>query len=318
MSLVEIRVTQPRLSRRAQATIALKAEQQQNTHLSHHLRYHPLPSSAAPTAPTAPAPPVPGGMSFLSEIESKIHHHHPKESDAKNTGSSSAPSTAFTAPPIPAPPPPVPGTDIKSQEAHKSHMPSFLSEVESSLHRHHKEPEGEPGAVPTAPPLPASTAPPIPTGAPPLPASAPPPPSSQPIAVQSHEGTTSLPSHRPPPPSTPELSTDQAPKNAQPTIQKVPERSDTLSSKQIKGRLFSSGSSTVPASEIKADSYVLSVTNGSVSTGRGSHVLEIDDSRFNFSINASQIPAPRKFQKTKHLYPGGTGSTVPLDLSQFR
>ena len=40
MSLVEIRVTQPRLSRRAQATIALKAEQQQNTHLSHHLRYH--------------------------------------------------------------------------------------------------------------------------------------------------------------------------------------------------------------------------------------------------------------------------------------
>ena len=276
----------------------------------------PLPGSAAPTTP---APPVPSGMSFLGEIESKIHHHHPKESDKKDAVGSSAPSTAFTAPPIPAPLPPAPGTDIESQETHKSHMPSFLSEVESSLHRHHKQLDDEFSAVPTAPPLPVSTAPPIPTtGAPPLPASAPPPPSSQPIAVQSHEGATSPPFSRPPPPAAPEHSSDQASNNAQPTTQKRPEHSDTLSSKQIKSRLFSSGSDTVPASEIKADSYVLSVTNGSVSTGRGSHVLEIDDSRFNFSINASQLPAPRKFQKQKHLYPGGTGSTVPLDLSQFK
>ena len=43
----------------------------------------------------------------------------------------------------------------------------------------------------------------------------------------------------------------------------------------------------------------------------------IDDSRFNWSINELQMPAPRKFQNITKLYPSGGGSTIPLDLSLY-
>lgn len=68
--------------------------------------------------------------------------------------------------------------------------------------------------------------------------------------------------------------------------------------------------------KIKPESYTMNVS--SAHSTQNDKKITIDDSRFNWDVNALQIPTPRRFSNKKKLYPSGSGSTVPLNLSLYK
>lgn len=254
------------------------------------------------------------GMSFLSEIGSKLKNPHQTES---------AP-LAVPAPPIPslsAPPPfsssSTPAAPAAPFESSK-HTPegnSFLNEMETAF-KHHNNAEKPSFAAASAPSIGLAIAPPAPT-APPLPSAHAP----------------NIPMSPPPPAPVPASPVDQAymmsPNLEQQNLAKAPPPPPTTTSSfeqstNLKQRLFSSGSSTLRhktnehtnAPDIEVGQLTINGSSSTTGTKLNSGKVIIDDSRFKWA-NAPQIPTPRNFQGKIKLYPSGKGYSVPLNLSLF-
>lgn len=255
------------------------------------------------------------GISFLSEIESKLKNPHQTES---------AP-LAVPAPPIPslsAPPPPVPFSSSSTPAAppfesskHTTEGNSFLNEIETAF-KHHNNAEKPSFAAASAPSIGSAIAPPAPT-APPLPSAHAP----------------NIPMSPPPPAPVPASPVDQAymvsPNLEQQNLTKAPPPPPTTTSSfeqstNLKQRLFSSGSSTLRhktnehtnAPDIEVGQLTINGSSSTTGTKLNSGKVVIDDSRFKWA-NAPQIPTPRNFQGKVKLYPSGKGYSVPLNLSLF-
>lgn len=301
------------------------------------------------TSSNAPSVPLPKqasqkGMSFLDEIESKLHKQ--TSSNASNTPHA---SPFAMAPPLPtsAPPPPVASPPTKTLS------PGYYSHNEdesaSSVNTAKAPPLPGQAPPPPAPPImshngnnsapaasllhdvlpsqndekpapPIAAAPPLPTlNAPSLPEQAIPPPiSSASITAPTFPGrmdtrpTVNSSSKSPPPPPNMEASA---------SIKDV--ASSNSANKNLKQRLFSTGESTLHHKhnthtnqpDVDVGQYTI---NGSSSNGAqsGHEKIVTDDSRFKWT-NVSQMPRPRPFQAKTKLYPSGKGSSVPLDLTLF-
>ncbi|CAI4048194.1 hypothetical protein SUVZ_12G3630 [Saccharomyces uvarum] len=300
-------------------------------------------SSNAPSVPS-PKQTSQKGMSFLDEIESKLH----KQTFSSASNAPHASPFAM-APPLPtsAPPPPVVPPPTKTMPAsYYSH-----NEDESASSENTAKAPPLPGQAPPppAPPImphngknsapaasllhdvlpsqnaekptpPIAAAPPLPTlNAPSLPQQAIPPPiSSASLTAPTFPGrtetrpTVTSSSKSPPPPPNMEASA---------SIKDV--ASSNSASKNLKQRLFSTGESTLHHKhnthtnqpDVDVGQYTI---NGSSSNGAqlGHEKIVTDDSRFKWT-NVSQIPRPRPFQAKTKLYPSGKGSSVPLDLTLF-
>ncbi|CAI4035241.1 hypothetical protein SMKI_12G3890 [Saccharomyces mikatae IFO 1815] len=282
-------------------------------------------------------------MSFLDEIESKLHKQ--TSSNAPNLPSA-RPNTMVPPLPISAPPPPKAPLQISmpSADGHahdKDETTKGVGTVKApSLPGHVPPPpvppislgdgnNGTPAAsllhdvLPSSniekPAPPVVAAPPLPThSAPSLPQQAIPPPisSGPPIAptFPTRTETESISNNSlksPPPPPTLQTSTS--------TIGDVPSNSPN---KNLKQRLFSTGEPTLQHGhnthtnqpDVDVGKYTISGSNSTLGAKSGNEKIIIDDSRFKWT-NVSQIPKPRPFQNKTKLYPSGKGSSVPLDLT---
>lgn len=306
----------------------------------------PLPTVAPPLPATAP--PIPSSttntlthnnsstnihdstFSFANEISSqilnhqKLHHvtldNEQIESTKLSVSSSSLPPVS-SAPPLPTSPPPVPIAPAPPAPAPPAPAP--------------------PAPAPLAPASPAI----LRTSASPVASS---PSSTLASVTQTSFASNTLneqihishvvPPPPPPPPSashaSPSLPKTNATNNDSISINGASNDPSvaTSSTSSVKHRLFASEGS-FSSTKIDASAYTLTGssttskmasnvnndTNSGSSNGRSGSKMKImiDDSRFNWSINESQMPAPRKFQNITKLYPSGGGSTIPLDLSLY-
>ncbi|CAI4046870.1 hypothetical protein SKDZ_12G3640 [Saccharomyces kudriavzevii ZP591] len=279
------------------------------------------------------------GMSFLDEIESKLHKQNVYNA-----------SDSPSAPPLPsgAPPPPTmllsaatastddigrdeekstTGTETTKAPALPGHAPfprappilldSGKSSVPAAPLLHDVFPSQDAGKpappIAAAPPLPALNAPSLPQQAvPPAISSAPPVSSTLPARTGTGPNSDYL-SKSPPPPPTLQASTsakDSGPLNS--------------SSKNLKQRLFSKGESTLQHKhnthtnqpDVDVGQYTINGSSFTHGAKPGNEKILIDDSRFKWT-NVTQMPKPRPFQNKTKLYPSGKGSSVPLDLTLF-
>lgn len=281
------------------------------------------------------------GMSFLDEIESKLH-----KQTSSNTSNPPPAHPNAMAPPLPtsAPPPPVTAlpTSTSSSDDHtrnKSESVLGMERVKAPALPGHAPPPPAPpvslgddkDAAPAAsllhdvlpssnvekPPPPVVAAPPLPTlSAPSVPQQSVPPSVSSlpPVAptfpVRTETGSISKnPSKSPPPPPSPST---------------IDAGTFNSPSKNLKQRLFSTGESTLQHKhnmhtnqpDVDVGRYTISGSNSILGAKSGNEKIVIDDSRFKWT-NVSQMPKPRPFQNKTKLYPSGKGSSVPLDLTLF-
>ncbi|CAI1624739.1 hypothetical protein SEUBUCD646_0L03810 [Saccharomyces eubayanus] len=300
-------------------------------------------SSNAPSVPS-PKQASQTGMSFLDEIESKLH----KQTSSSASKTPHAPPFAM-APPLPtsgSPPPAVsPSTKTLSGSYHSHNEDLSVSSMNTAK----APPLPAQAPPPPAPPMmphnnkniapaasllhdmlpsqnsekpapPIAAAPPLPTlNAPSLPQQPIPPPiSSTPLSATTFPGRTET---RPTVSSS--LKSPPPPPNLEASASTKDGASSNSDSKNLKQRLFSTGESTLHHKhnthtnqpDVDVGQYTI---NGSNFNGAqsGHEKIVIDDSRFKWT-NASQMPRPRPFQAKTKLYPSGKGSSVPLDLTLF-
>ncbi|KAL8863994.1 MAG: hypothetical protein Q9198_010172, partial [Flavoplaca austrocitrina] len=192
------------------------------------------------------------------------------------------------------------------------------------------------------PPAPASLAPQLPTSAAPTPPLAPPPPTSSvprtsPVRAAPSHSTTSQsfgadsqqslamqaarnafgngpPSPAPPPPSTtppvllPSMSRSSVP-SPPPAAPSLPPPAQPISRSRGNSNLPSLPNGIGPSHNA---SLLVDSSSPSQQTP-----MKIEDSRWRFQED-SQLPKPREFVGFAKKYRAGRGSSVPLDLSQFR
>ncbi|GCF01055.1 hypothetical protein ZYGM_000387 [Zygosaccharomyces mellis] len=289
-----------------------------------------------------------GGLSFLSEIQSKLKHQSgsslPQTSSAPHVPSTHVPPS----PSSPAPPPPItsappipplaPSKPPKPPKNVSSRIPSTPSSI--------------------APPTPSASSPSLPSSSPPkrtesgdngnpflneisssmmhkrresstrvspiipsqqLPPSVPPtPPSTSAPPLPNSPAPKKPAAPSPPPLSTSSVHAEEASKKIPPPPPSTHLSSSGETNHSFKQRLFSSESSRPGrntndhTSSTDVDVGNVTINGHNSSGGR----LQINDSRFKW-INSSQIPKPPMFQGKTKLYPSGKGSSVPLNLSQY-
>ena len=282
------------------------------------------------------------GMSFLDEIESKLH-----KQTSSNAFNAPPPHTDAMAPPLPPSAPPPPITSLPTPTASGDDHTNDKSETVLGMKK--AKAPALPGHVPPPPVppvlsddsknnvpaasllhdvLPSSNLEKPPS--PPV-AAAPPLPTFSAPSLPQQSVSTSIPS---PPPVAPTLSvrteTESISKNPtkSPPPPPSPSTMDTGTSnspsKNLKQRLFSTGGSTLQHKhnthtnqpDVDVGRYTIGGSNSIVGAKSGNERIVIDDSRFKWTT-VSQMPKPRPFQNKTKLYPSGKGSSVPLDLTLF-
>ncbi|KAL8859377.1 MAG: hypothetical protein Q9178_004055 [Gyalolechia marmorata] len=281
------------------------------------------PTSLAPKPPTAPklnalrpkpqttesSPPQPA-----NPIVANLRKPPPRPLQRPNSSADVTPPRA---------PPPLPGS--------RPPPPPLAS----------RKPSAAPPPPPPAPPPPTSLAPKLPPSAAPTPPLAPPPPpssaprispvrtvpsqppsshsfgvdSQQSLAMQAARNAfgNGPPSPAAPPPPTPPVSSPAAPRSSAPSPPLAPPSIPPPSEPPTRSRGYSNLSSLPNGTD---SSHSTSSLVDSISLSRNGPI-RIEDSRWRFQED-SQLPKPREFVGFAKKYRAGRGSSVPLDLSQFR
>ena len=312
-------------------------------------------SAPKPPASFAPKPPLAPRMNALRPVPHTTESSPPQPSAAANPlvanlrkpPSKPAPrpnSEASFFPPRGAPPPPTgakpPPPPITSRKPSTAAPPPPVSAAPS---------------LPPAPPPPPASAPRIPPSVP-TPSLAPPPPPSAPRPPPSASTPPSAPPQPPssaprPPPA---RSTPPPPPSSHSSVSDVVNQSIAM---QAARNAYSNGSnspaapppppppissplkqalpaspppapSAPPTSRSTLDPSSYTLSNGTNSNHRSSSPrdgispsrngpIRIEDSRWRFQPD-SELPKPREFIGGPKRYRAGRGSSVPLDLSQFR
>ena len=284
------------------------------------LRPTPHTTESSPPQPSAAANPL------VANLRKPPPKPAPRpNSDISFRSNSNLPPRAPPPPPSAAKPPPHPITSRKPSAAAPPPPPSSAP-----------SPPAAPPPPPAVAPRPPPSAPTVPTAPPPPPASAfrsqparstpPPPPSShssvsdivsQSVAVQAARNAygsgSSSPAAPPPPPPPFSSPLKQSTPASPPPAPSLPPPSRAPSQQPIRSALdpssytFSNGNSS---------NHSFIPPRDSISPSRNGPI-NIEDSRWRFQPE-SELPKPREFIGGPKKYRAGRGSSVPLDLSQFR